>query len=91
MRSLIKSRGFLGAWAQAWGPGPRPGALARALEKPLDLRVICSDSKARTGLYGLKGPFPGLSPWAQGPRAYMGLYRPIWAGPGLDLRVLSLE
>ena len=49
-----------GPWGQAGQPGQGP-------RKPLDLMGICSDFKARTGIYGLKGPFPGLSPWAQGP------------------------
>ena len=57
------------------GPG-QAGQPGQGPQKPLDLMGICSDFKARTGIYGLKGPFPGLSPWAQGPE-------PIWACTGL--------
>ena len=33
----------LGPWAWAWGPGQAP-------RKPLDLKGICSDFKAHTGI-----------------------------------------
>ena len=64
-----------GPWARAWGPG-------QALENPLDFLERIGIFKARTGPYGPRRAFPGLSPWAQGPGPWeqaLSPYSRLWA------------